>query len=217
MLLGLLILAHALQATAQVSVTTYHNNAARTGENLAETTLTPGNVNPDHFGKIFSYRVDGQIYAQPLYVPSVEIPGKGTHNVVFVATEHDSVYAFDADSNAGPNAAPLWQVSFLDPASGETAVSRDDVLGCPSIEPELGVSGTPVIGPATKTLYVAAMTIRGGSFFHRLHALDIGTGEERPGSPVLIDASVPGTGDGFFSPTMVQFRPYLYKNRAGLL
>jgi uncharacterized protein (TIGR03437 family) len=211
-----LLLLTAFAAQAQVSVTTYRNNLARSGANLAETILTPANVNPAGFGRLFSLPVDGQVYAQPLYVPLVNIPGKGIHNVVFVATEHDSVYAFDADSAIGPNAAPLWRVNFTNPLSGERTVNVTDVLGCLSIEPELGITGTPVIDPSTGTLYVVASTILNGEFFHRLHALDIATGAERPGSPALIQAVVPGTGDGF-SQTTVPFHPYLYKNRAGLL
>lgn len=203
-------------AAGQVNVTTYRYNLARTGENPAETILTPANVNPSGFGMLFSRPVDGQVYAQPLYMPLVDIPGKGIHNVVFVATEHDSVYAFDADSADGSNAAPLWHVNFTDPSTGERTLSTADVLNCLSIAPEIGITGTPVIDPSTSTLYVVASTILNGQFFHRLHALDIGTGAERPGSPVVIQASVPGIGDGF-SQTTVPFHPYLYKNRAGLL
>ncbi len=203
-------------AQAQVSVTTYRNDLARSGTNLSESILTPANVNPQGFGQVFSQPVDGQVYAQPLYLPLVNIPGKGIHNLVFVATEHDSVYAFDADSATGPNAAPLWHVNFTDPASGERTLNVTDVLGCLSIQPEIGITGTPVIDPTTGTLYVVASTILHGTFIHRLHALDAATGLERPGSPVVIDATVPGAGDGF-SQTTVQFHPYLYKNRAGLL
>ncbi len=197
-------------------MTTYRNDLARSGVNPEESILTPANVNPYGFGKLFSLPVDGQVYAQPLYASLVNVPGKGIHNVVFVATEHDSVYAFDADSNAGTNATPLWHVNFTDPSTGETTLSVTDVLGCQSISPELGITGTPVIDPATGTLYVVASTILRGEFFHRLHALDITTGAERPGSPVIIGASVPGTGDNF-GQTTVPFHPYLYKNRAGLL
>ncbi len=170
--------------------------------------LTPGTVGSAQFGKRFSYAVDGQIYAQPLYVPNVALPGQGTHNVVYVVTEHNSVYAFDADGNTP---APLWQVSFL--ANGGTTVPNSDV-GCGQIAPEIGITGTPVIDPATNTIYMVAMTKESGSYFHRLHALDITTGMERTNSPVVIQASVPGSGDGG---STVTFVPKNYKARSGLL
>jgi uncharacterized protein (TIGR03437 family) len=198
-----------------VNVTGYHNNLARTGENLQETILTPANVNPGNFGKIFSRPVDGQVYAQPLYLSSVEIAGVGLRNVVFVVTEHDSVYAFDADDTQ-PGAAPLWRVSFLDAAAGVTTVSVADIFGCAMITPELGITGTPVIDPAANTLYVVTMTKERGAFYQRLHALDISSGGERPGSPVSIQASVPGAGD-IASPNLVNFYPQRYRNRSGLL
>jgi uncharacterized protein (TIGR03437 family) len=205
------ILPCALWWNCHVSVLTYHNDLARTGQNVNETLLTPASVGSPQFGRLFSYPVDGQVYAQPLYMPGVIIPGKGIHNVVFVATEHDSVYAFDADNNLG---APLWQISFLNTAQGVTAASASD-LECASIAPEVGITGTPVIDPANGTLYVEAMTEEGSdNFVHRLHALDVTTGAERPGSPVEIEASAPGTGDGT---TTVRFEPWLYKERAGLL
>ena len=206
------MLACALWWNCHVSVLTYHNDLARTGQNLKETLLTPASVGSPQFGQLFSYPVDGQVYTQPLYLPGVIVPGKGIHNVVFVATEHDSVYAFDADNHL---AAPLWQVSFLNPAQGVTTASAAD-LGCGSITPEVGITGTPVIDPATGTLYVVAMTEEGpaDNYVHRLHALDVATGAEKPGSPVEIQASAPGTGDGN---TTVQFEPWLYKERAGLL
>jgi uncharacterized protein (TIGR03437 family) len=200
-----------------VNLTTYRNNLARSGENLQETVLTPANVTPAQFGRLFSHAVDGQIYAQPLYLPLVAIPGKGIHNVVFVATAHDTVYAFDADSTDGANAAPLWQRTLADAAAGERPATVADVLGCNSMVPEIGITGTPVIDTATGTLYVVALTIRAGEFVHRLHALDIATGEERAGSPVVIDAVVPGSGDSFSSSGFVPFHSYLQKNRAGLL
>src|SRR5215469_10730917 len=194
---AILVLLTAVAAAGQVKVTTYRYDLARSGGNPAETILTPANVNPAGFGKLFSRPVDGQVYAQPLYVSLLDIPGKGIHNVVFVATEHDSVYAFDADSADGPNAAPLWHVNLIDPSTGERTLNTADVLNCPSITPELGITGTPVIDRSAGTLYVVASTILNGQFFHRLHALDMRTGAERPGSPVVIEASVPGTGDGF--------------------
>ena len=131
-------------------VLTWHNDRARTGQNNNETTLTPQTVNSLQFGKLFSYAVDGQIYAQPLYVPNVNIAGKGTHNVVYVATEHDSVYAFDAD---GIVRTPLWHVSFIDPAHGITTISTVNSK-CTSMKPEVGITGTPVIEAIAGVLYV---------------------------------------------------------------
>jgi uncharacterized protein (TIGR03437 family) len=219
LLVPVLVLSLCFGANAQPSVTTYRNNLSRSGENLTETILTPANVNQTQFGKIVSLQVDGQLYAQPLYLASVAISGKGVHNVVFVATEHDSVYAFDADSFTGPNGLPLWQVNLVDTVAGETTARVADVLNCPTIAPELGITGTPVIDPSTNTLYVVAMTTRDGLIFHRLHALDVASGAERQGSPVLIAASVSGTGDRALSSSSssVNFDAYFYKNRAGLL
>src|SRR5713226_6839552 len=182
-------------STATVFITnyagtvTYHNDNMRTGQNLGETALTPANVNQAQFGKLFSYSVDGQVYAQPLYVANVNIPGQGFHNVVYVATQHDSVYAFDADG-VGPN--PLWKVSFINPAAGITTITPSDTGDCcPSDMPiESGITGTPVIDPASGTLYVVAVTkeITGSttSFIQRLHALDITTGAEKFGGPIVI-------------------------------
>src|ERR1700722_2221079 len=206
------ILMCALWWNCHVSVPTYHNDLARSGQNLDETVLTPASVSSGKFGQLFSYALDGQVYAQPLYLPGVVIPGKGIHNVVFVATEHDSVYALDADNYL---AAPLWHVSFLNPTRGVLAASSAD-LGCGSIVPEVGITATPVIDPVSGSLYVVAMTEEPTSdgYAHRLHALDVTTGAEKPGSPVEIQASVPGQGDGT---TTVHFRPWLYKERAGLL
>jgi hypothetical protein len=206
------VLLCALWWNCQVSVLTYHNDLARTGQNPNETQLTPATVNSPQFGPLFSYPVDGQVYAQPLYLPGVVVPGKGIHNIVFVATEHDSMYAFDADNNLG---APLWHVNFLNAAQGVTTAAATD-LGCNSIAPEVGITATPVIDPSTGTLYVVAMTEDGSNenYVHRLHALDVTTGAERPASPVEIAAAVPGAGNGN---NVVPFEPWLYKERAGLL
>ncbi|MBZ5621860.1 MAG: pyrrolo-quinoline quinone [Acidobacteriia bacterium] len=159
--------------------------------------LTPTNVNAAQFGKLFSYPLDGVADASSLYVANVSIPGQGFHNVVYVATEHDTVYAFDAD---GLNANPLWKVSFINPAGGITTVPPGDTGECCDISPEIGITGSPVINPATGTLYVVAKTkeVSGSTtnYVHRLHALDIATGAEKFGGPVVIQASVPGTGDG---------------------
>jgi uncharacterized protein (TIGR03437 family) len=204
-----------LSLNGQVSVLTYHNDLSRTGQNLNETILTPALLEAGEFGPLFSYPVDGQVYAQPLYMWGLNVAGKGFHNVVFIVTEHDSVYAFDADSNTGSNTAPLWQASFINPAAGITSVPAA-TLGCQAITPEVGITGTPVIDPQSGTLYVVAMTLEdsGQTYVHRLHALDVATGQEKPGSPVEIEASAPGTGDGT---TAVTFKPWLYKERAGLL
>ena len=173
---------------------------SRTGLNPSETVLTPANVNVSQFGKLLSYPIDGIADASPLYVANLNIPGKGFHNVVYVATEHDSVYAFDADAL---QATPLWEVSFINPANGITTVPTADTSAecCAAVvAPEIGITGSPVIDPATNTLYVVAKTkeVSGGTknYFHRLHALDITTGAEKFGGPVVIQASVPGTGSG---------------------
>jgi hypothetical protein len=197
-----------------VSVTTYHNDNSRTGQNLHESILTPANVNPSQFGRVFVQPVDGYIYAQPLYVPNVSIGG-ATHNVVFVATEHDSVYAFDADSAAGANANPLWHVSFINPP-GVTAVDSYNDAGCGDLVPEIGISGTPAIDTGSGTLYVVANTKENGAFFQRLHALDIATGNEKFGGPVAIHGTVAGTGDGS-SGGQVSFDALKQNQRPGLL
>jgi outer membrane protein assembly factor BamB len=174
------------QAGAQVLTAQYDN--ARSGAILTETTLTPSNVNVSRFGKVFSLKVDGDVYAQPLFVPRVEIPGKGMHNVIFVATEHDSVYAFDADTPADA----LWHVSFLN-GSGISTVSARDVA-CPFIRPEIGITPTPAIDLQSGTLYLLARTkesqgvLSSDRFVQKLHALAITTGAEKFGGPVEIKA-----------------------------
>lgn len=172
---------------AQVLTSQYDN--ARTGAALNETLLTPSTVSANRFGKVFVFHVDGDVYAQPLYVPHVEIPGKGAHDVVFVATEHDSVYAFDA---AGRPAEPLWHVNFLDTSRGITTLS-DGNTQCPFISPEIGITPTPVIDPKSGTLYVLARTRQRSAFSRttysqQLHALAITTGVEKFGGPVEIQA-----------------------------
>ncbi|HEY7387188.1 MAG TPA: hypothetical protein VH640_01680, partial [Bryobacteraceae bacterium] len=190
-----------------VNVLTYQYDNTRAGVNAQEVILTPANVNALQFGKLFSQPVDGVLYGQPLYLAGIAIPGKGTHNVIYGATEHDSVYAFDADTNQ----APLWQTSFL--SAGVTTVPANDT-GCNQIAPEIGITSTPVIDAQSGTIYVVAMTKESGNYVQRLHALDVTTGAEKPGSPVVIQASVPGTGEGG---TTVIFQPRAYKQRPGLL
>ena len=191
-------------------VLTYHNDNQRTGRNPSETSLTLKNVNSSTFGKLFVIPTDGRVDAQPLYAPTVSIPGNGTHNVLFVASEHGTVYGFDAD-----NGSTLWQVTTL--ASGETP---SDNRGCSQVTPEIGVTSTPVIdltsGPHG-TIYVVAMSKDSSSNYHqRLHALDITSGAEEFGGPVEIAAKYPGTGDNSQGGYVI-FDPKQYKERAGLL
>ena len=213
LLLTLIVLP--LPARAQVLTSQYDN--ARTGANLHETTLTPANVNAGQFGKLFTLKVDGAIYGEPLYMPGLEIPGKGRHNVVFVATEHDSVYAFDAN---GHPAEPLWKASFLNSDKGVTTVPARDVQ-CPFISPEVGITPTPAIDLKTGTLYVLARTKEKDGLFstrhvQRLHALAVTTGVDKFGGPVEIKGSVKGRGVGS-SDGQLDFDPLLELPRAALL
>ncbi len=197
-------------ASGSTDVVTFHNDIARTGQNLNETILTPSNVNSAKFGKIGFDSVDGLVDAQPLYASDVAVPGNGTHNVLIVATEHDSVYAFDGDSGA-----TIWQTSMLE--SGETT---SDPRSCDQVTPEIGVTATPVIdrtrGP-NGAVYVIAMSKDGSGKYHqRLHALDLALGSELFGGPMEVQAKYPGTGDNS-NGTNVIFDPGQYKERAGLL
>lgn len=211
-----LILSIAATCIAQIGqVTTSQYDSARTGANLHETQLTPAAVNVAHFGKLFSLKVDGDVYAEPLYFAGVEIPGKGKHNVLFFDTEHDSVYAFDADAPSDP----LWKVSFL--SDGVKTLSTSDVQ-CPFITPQVGITSTPVIDPNTGTLYVLARTKESkglfsqDSFVQKLHALAITTGVEKFGGPVVIEAKSQGRGNGAQN-GIVTFDPLLENPRAALL
>ncbi|HKN17667.1 MAG TPA: Ig-like domain-containing protein [Candidatus Sulfotelmatobacter sp.] len=165
---------------AQAAVLTYHNDDARDGAYMQEVTLTPANVNSTKFGKLFSYSVDGQIYAQPLYLPQISIAG-GTHDVVYVETQNNSVYAFDA---TGVQTTPFWQVNLGAP------VTKNDYSG---VSPVVGILSTPVIDSTTNTMYVFSESSGGDGPFH-LHALDVATGAEKFGGPVLVTGTVPGTG-----------------------
>jgi len=184
----------AVFVTAFTGFYTWHNDVARTGQNFNETVLNTQNVNSSQFGKLFSYSLDGYVYAQPLYVPNVNIQGQGTHNVIYVVTQHDSAYALDADTKQ-----ILWQVSFINPSQGVTTVPAQDVTGT-DIVPEVGITSTPVIDPSNNTIYLVAKTkeLVSGSYqyFQRLHALDITSGAERGSSPVVIQAQVAGNGSG---------------------
>jgi hypothetical protein len=197
-------------APAFKGVLTYHNDNMRTGRNPSETALTLKNVNSATFGKLFVIPTDGLVDAQPLYAPNISIPGNGTHNVLFVASEHGTVYGFDAD-----NGSTLWHVTTL--AAGETP---SDDRGCGQVTPEIGVTSTPVVDLAAGphgTIYVVAMSKDLSSNYHqRLHALDITTGAEQFGGPVDIVAKYPGTGDNTHGGYVI-FDPKQYKERAGLL
>jgi hypothetical protein len=199
---------------------TYHDDLARDGANQQEYALTPGNVGSASFGKLFSCTADGAIYAQPLWVAAVAVSG-APHNVVFVATEHDSLYAFDADSSP---CEKLWQVSLIDVSHGgtgdETTVPGGTTgylvgKGYGDLTPEVGVTGTPVIDPVTSTLYVVSksMNAAGTLFYQRLHAIDITSGAEKAGSPVDIAATYPGTAAGG---STIAFSAQMEDQRAGL-
>ena len=197
-----LTVAQAVQSS--VNVLTYHNDAARTGQNLQETILTQGNVAPASFGKLGFMKADGLVDAEPLYVSGVKM-SSGTHNVVYVVTESDTVYAYDADT-----LAQLWKVSAL--GSGE---APSDDHGCPQVTPQIGITSTPVIDTsagANGTMYLLALSKDSqGHYFHRLHALDLATGAELDGGPTTVNptyAAKQGTDT---------FDPSLYKERAALL
>lgn len=194
------------QASAQVNVLTNKMDTSRSGQNISETLLTTANVNSSHFGKLFAFNVDGYVSAQPLYMSALSING-GTHNVVFVATQHDSVFAIDADSGI-----QLWQASFINPAGGITTVPST-AEGCNNVTGfnELGIVSTPVIDPVGGTLYVTVKTqeyVSGHyTYVYRLHALDITSGLEKLGGPVQITGQI-GT---------VNFIPLNQIQRPGLL
>lgn len=199
-------LALAMVSQGQVDVTTFHNDLSRTGQNLGETLLSPALVRSSTFAKLYSVQMDGKVDAQPLYVSGLLIPGKSIYNVVYAATEHDSVYAFDAS-----NGHLLWHVSLL--GGGETT---SDARGCDQVVPEIGITATPVIdrsaGPHG-TIYVVAMSKDGsGHYYHRLHALDLTSGAEQFDGPRTVSASYPTSNGG-----SIAFDPKQYKDRPGLM
>lgn len=220
-------------ASATVAVTdlagvfTHHNDLSRDGANTQEYALTSSTVNPNTFGKLFSCTVDGAVFTQPLWVPSLSING-GIHNVIFVATQHDTVFAFDADANPcvqyWQGSASLGEVNLLDGlhggTAGETPVYWNDVgcrCGVGDIYPEVGVTGTPVIDPTSNTIYLVSTSQNSalGTYYQRLHALDLATGDEKFSAPVNIAASVPGNGDGS-SGGMVSFNAQMQNQRPAL-
>src|SRR5262249_20309079 len=199
-------------------VFTYHNDVTRAGANVQEYALTTATVKAAHFGKLFSCPVDGAVYAQPLWVANLSIGG-AAHNVVFVATSHDGLFAFDADASPCQS---LWQANLIDAAhgaaAGETTVPSGTSgylvgLGLGSISPEIGVTGTPVIDPASRTLYVVSNSaiVSARLVIQRLHAIDITSGAEKPGSPVTVVATFPTDAGG-----NVSFDPVQERQRAGL-
>jgi hypothetical protein len=190
-------------------VLTYHDDIARTGQNLNETILTTSNVTSSKFGKLGFYSVDGRVDAEPLYASNVSVPGNGGHNLLIAATEHGSVYAFDADSGT-----TIWHTSML--KAGETT---SDDRGCSQITPEIGVTSTPVIDRtrgANGVVYVVAMSKSGSTYYQRVHALDLALGTELFGGPMDVQGKYPGTGDNTDG-TNVIFDPKQYAERAGLL
>jgi hypothetical protein len=212
-LLSVLIFRRELMAGNEAAfkgVLTYHNNNLRTGQNSNEVSLTLKAVNASTFGKLFIIPADGLVDAEPLYVPNVAIPGNGTHNVLFVATENDTVYGVDADSGS-----TIWQVRTL--LAGE---APSDNRGCGQVTPQIGVTSTPVIDPEAGphgTIYVAAMSKdSSGNYHQRLHALDITSGAEEFNGPVDVAAKYPGTGDNSQGGYVI-FDPKQYKERAALL
>jgi Chitobiase/beta-hexosaminidase C-terminal domain len=195
--LALCAFAASSSALAQVSVLTAHNDIGRTGQNTNETILNTSNVKLGSFGRVFTLPVTGQIYAQPLYVPNVTINGT-VHNLIIVATEADLVYAFDADT---PGTA-LWMASMVDSThgagTGEGPLNESATIGCTDMQPQIGITATPVIDSATQTIYVEAKSAvnTNQSYIHRLHALSLLTGAEKAPGPVVISATVSGMGDG---------------------
>lgn len=196
-------------SSGSTDVLTYHNDIARTGQNLNETILTKANVNSSTFGKVGFYPTDGLVDAEPLYASQVTVPNQGTHNLLLVASEHGTVYALDADSGT-----TIWSKSML----GASETTSDD-RGCGQVTPEIGVTSTPVIDRTlglNGAVYVVAMSKNGSTYHQRLHALDLALGTELFGGPAEIQATFPGTGDNS-NGTDVIFDPGQYVERPALL
>jgi chitodextrinase len=200
----------AVAVTDLTGVTTWHNDNARTGQNLQEYALTPTTVASGFFGKRWSCPLDGTVYAQPLYMANVSIGG-GTHNVLLVETMNDTIYAFDADNGS---CTPYWQNSYISPSAGTgiTTISSANAT-CTDVLVQYGITGTPVIDPNNQTIYFVTSTTENGTYFQRLHALNISTGAEQANSPVVIAATVPGDGDGT---STVTFNALYQNQRLGL-
>jgi len=197
-----------LAASAQVNVLTSNYDNTRANANLNEAKLIPGNVVPGSFGKLGSFPVDGQVYAQPLYISGVAISGRGTYNILFVCTQHDTVYAYDADSAASPNL--LWQVNFGPSVPSTTFGDYGDIA------PEIGILSTPVIDSQQGVMYVVSDTLQNGVPMFQLHALDLRTGQEVLNGPVAITGQVAGSGAASKN-GVIAFDPYWHIQRPGLL
>jgi uncharacterized repeat protein (TIGR03806 family) len=219
--LPLLVLCLLFSAHADVAVLTQHNNLSHTGANLAETALNTSNVNTNSFGLLYTRAVDDQIYTQPLIMTNVDVPGKGVHNLVIVATVNNTVYAFDADDASVTE--PYWTNSFNRPPN-IVAPNREDMSAIGAcggdyhdFSGNCGIATTPVIDPESGTIYIANRTKEfGTNFVQRLHALDIRTGKERPNSPVIIKATYPGTGSGSKN-GVIAFDPVKQNQRTALV
>jgi hypothetical protein len=192
----------------------YHNDIARSGAQTYEPTLTPANVNSTQFGKLFNFTVDSYLFAQPLYAGGLGMPDGQVHNILFAASSHGTVYAFDADGN-NPSSGYLWSVSYI--PSGERYAQASDYFGCTNPN-EAGIVGTPVIDRASQTMYFVtkSITTTGSTFHHRLHAVSLIDGSEQPGSPQIISPSFAGTGDGTTG-TVIPFNAQTQNNRSALL
>ena len=216
----LLILSPLFPVKAQLNVTTERYDNSRTGANLNETVLTTSNVNSTHFGKVYSYTVSGSVQAQPLYVAGLTIPGQGVHNVLYVVTMNDIVYAFDADSNA-VNGGILWTLNLANSANQVTPIPIADIVNANNLNivGNVGIESTPVIDTSSNTMYLVARTkeISGSNtnYVARLHALDITTGAEKFGGPVVVQGSVPGAGQGSSGGTLT-FNPLIQNQRSSL-